>query len=167
MYAIVKVNSWWVAGNSQQANSEISNRITQGAGDLRWLVVYTPASGRCQRGKGRYARRRQLRFVFVGASTIDKVRLILDEYHDAILVSTQPVSKARAGERIGPGLKSEQVSPTDVDRAKLTIGNIQQFENEIDSGRSRKVGYGLPYQEMLPFDFVSNRNFAQMAERGR
>lgn len=103
---------------------------------------------------------RRLQFVFVGASTIDKVRLILDEYGDAILVSTQPVSKARAGERIGPGLKSEKVSPIDADRAKLTIGNIEQFENEIDSVRSRKVGYGLPYQEMLPFDFVSNRNFA-------
>jgi hypothetical protein len=110
---------------------------------------------------------RQLQFVFVGASTIDKVHLILDEYSDAILVSTQPVSKARAGERIGPRLKSEKVSPTDADRAKLTICNIQQFEYEIDLVRSRKLGYGLPYQEMLPFDFVSNRNFAQMAERGR
>lgn len=110
---------------------------------------------------------RRLQFVFVGASTIDKVRLILDEYRDAILVSTQPVSKARAGERIGPGLKSEKVSPTDADRAKLTICNIQQFEYEIDSVRSRKLGYELSYQEMLPFDFVSNRNFAQMAARGQ
>jgi len=102
---------------------------------------------------------RQLQFVFVGASAIDKVRLILDEYPDAVLVSTQPVSKARVGERIGPGLKFEKVDPTDANRAKLTICNIQQFEYEIDSVRLRKLGYELPFQEMLPFDLISNRNF--------
>jgi hypothetical protein len=101
---------------------------------------------------------RRVRFVFVGASTIDKVRLILDEYSDAILVSTQPVSKARAGERIGPRLKPEKVDPADADKAKLTIANIQQFDHEIDGVRAKKLGCGFPYQESLPFNVLLNGN---------
>ena len=110
---------------------------------------------------------RSLQFVFVGASTIDKVRLILSEYSNAILVSTQPVSKARAGERIGLGLKPEKVSPTDADRAKLTIGNIQQFDNEIDAVRAGNPRYGSPYQEMLPFELLANRNLGHKSHRGQ
>ncbi len=110
---------------------------------------------------------RSLQFVFVGASTIDKARLMLDEYNNAILVSTQPVSKARAGERIGLGLKPEKVSPTVADRATLTIGNIRQFDYEIDAVRAGKSRCGLPYQEMLPFDLLTNRNPVHKADRSQ
>ena len=39
----------WPGTAYQQANSEISNRITQGAGINVGVSLYTPVSGRCQR----------------------------------------------------------------------------------------------------------------------
>lgn len=94
---------------------------------------------------------RPLQFVFVGASTIDKVRLVLDEYSDAIFVATQPVSKARVGERIGPRLKPEKMSIAEADTASLILGNIEQFDYEITAERARYLPHELPYQDMLPF----------------
>ena len=53
-YAIVKVNSWWVAGNSQQANSEISNRIRKEPGTyVGGSYIHLRADGVNAKGVGK------------------------------------------------------------------------------------------------------------------
>jgi hypothetical protein len=99
-----------------------------------------------------------LQFVFVGASTIDKVRLILSEYSDAIFVTSQPVSTGRVGVPIGPQLRPARIRVSEADRATLVIKNIHQFDREIDAERLRFLPHELPYQEMLPFQFQPNWN---------
>ena len=96
---------------------------------------------------------RPLQFLFVGVSTILKVRQVLSEYSDAVFVAAQPVSKGRVGELIGPRLAPQKITITDAERAPLILSNIAQFDREIDFERSRYVPQDLAYQELLPFQF--------------
>ena len=94
---------------------------------------------------------RQLQFVFVGAATIDKIRLVLSEYADAVFVTPQPVSKGRVGERITPTLKSTKVDASEADVATLIRANIEQFDQEIDGERFRYSPREVQLQRLLPF----------------
>lgn len=94
---------------------------------------------------------RQLQFVFVGAATIDKVKLVLSEYSNAVFVNTQPVAVGRVGDRIISGLEREEVAISDVDKATLMVENIQQFDNAIDRERLRYLPREAPFQRFLPF----------------
>lgn len=94
---------------------------------------------------------RALQFVFVGASTLDKVRLVLSEYRDAVFVTAQPVSKARVGELVGPALEPKRIA--DTSKAELILASIDSFDRTIDAERARYRPRDVPYQDMLPFQF--------------
>lgn len=94
---------------------------------------------------------RTLQFVFVGAAKIDKIRLVLSEYADAVFVTPQPVSKGRVGELITPGLKSTKVDANEAAAATLIRANIEQFDQDIDGARLRYSPPETPLQRLLPF----------------
>jgi len=94
---------------------------------------------------------RELQFVFVGAATIDKIRLVLSEYPDAVFVTPQPVSKARVGERIKRGLRSTKVDACEAGVATLIRTNIEQFDQDIDGERLRYSPREVSLQRLLPF----------------
>jgi len=94
---------------------------------------------------------RNLQFIFVGAAKIDKIRLVLSEYADAVFVTPQPVSKARVGELITPGLKSTKVDASEADAASLIRANIEQFDQDIDAERFRYSLCEVALQPLLPF----------------
>lgn len=70
---------------------------------------------------------RPLQFLVVGASSAEKIDLILEDFPNAVIVTDQPIIKAAFGQRTLPDLSHEVVDRR-ISQAILALGNIDAFE---------------------------------------
>lgn len=92
---------------------------------------------------------RHLQLMFVGVAKLERVIQILTEYPDAAFVTSQPIVKARAGERTMPSL--EHIEAKEESKASLILENIKQFETAIEIERIKRTPICLGQQMLLPF----------------